>query len=75
MWSYTGYIDYNSGPYNVTFPIGITRVSFNVLINDDNILEENEDFDLIVVDGSLPHHISSGDPGMARIILMDDDGN
>ena len=43
-----GGVDYNSGPYNVTFPIGSTIVLFDVVINDDGILEGTETFTLVI---------------------------
>ena len=67
-------VDYDSGPYNITFSPGITRVPFHVPIIDDNILENDEHFDLIIVDGSLPNHIISGGIEMTRITIMDNDG-
>ena len=48
-----GGIDYNSELYNVTFPAGVTSVSFDVMINDDNILEGNETFILTIANSSL----------------------
>jgi len=48
-----GGVDYDSGPYNVTFPAGITRVQFDVPINDDMILEGDESFALTVSNATL----------------------
>ena len=48
-----GGVDYGSGPYTVTFPAGVTSVSFDVPITDDNILEDDETFDLIISSTSL----------------------
>ena len=52
--------DYGSGPFQVTFPTGETRISFNVTINDDDIMEEDEDFFLIIDIESLPDGITIG---------------
>ena len=43
-----GGVDYNSGPYNVTFPPGFIIASFDVIINDDGVLEETETFTLAI---------------------------
>ena len=48
-----GGIDYDSGPYTVKFPAGQTSVQFNVLINDDSILEGDESFTLTVFNATL----------------------
>ena len=32
-------MDYTSGPYTVTFPAGVTLITFSIPINDDQILE------------------------------------
>ena len=48
-----GGVDYNSGPYSVTFPAGVTSISLNVKINNDNILEGNETFILTIANSFL----------------------
>ena len=53
-----GGIDYNSGPYIVTFPVGQTTTSFNVPINDDDILENVEYFGLSIIPESLPTSVN-----------------
>ena len=50
-------VDYDSGPYNVTFTAGDTLVSFNVAINNDDIFEGNETFSLIIDPSSLPSRV------------------
>ena len=67
-----GGVDYNSGPYNVTFPAGVTNVSFNVLINNDNILEVNEEFNLIIRHSSSSS-ITTGSPHNTTVIILNDD--
>ena len=67
-------MDYDSGPYTVTFPIGVTMVPFNVPITDDMILEGNEYFDLIIVPGSLPNDVTRGNPNRASVTIVDNDG-
>ena len=67
-----GGVDYNSGPYNVTFPAGVTSVSLNVAIKNDNILEGNETFMFIIANSSLSNHIiTTGDHDKATVIIID----
>ena len=65
-----GGVDYQSGPYNVKFPAGVTNVSFNVLINNDNILEVNEEFNLIIRHSSS---IATHSPHRITVIILNDD--
>ena len=67
-------MDYSSGPYFVTIPAGETSATFNVTIINDNILENDEDFDLIIVPGSLPNGVTRGNPGRATVTITNDDG-
>ena len=66
--------DYTSGPYSVQFDAGEDRASFNVSINNDNILEGNEVFNLTVDASSLPGSVTVGDHGQATVTIVDDDG-
>ncbi|XP_065884189.1 uncharacterized protein [Dysidea avara] len=68
-----GGVDYDSGPYTVTFPAGVTRVPFDIPINNDSILENDEDFTVTINPSSLPADITRGDPGSATVTIVDDD--
>ena len=68
-----GGIDYHSGPYNVTFPAGVTFAIFNVSINDDDIIGGNENFTLSVDPSSLPNGVTVGNPGRTIVIVVNDD--
>lgn len=57
----------------ISIPANETRVTFNVLINDDNILEYDENFN-VIINVSLPTGIMVGDPGQAAVTIVDDDG-
>ena len=46
---------------------------FNILIIDDNILEGNENFNLIILAESLPNDIRLGDANMSTVTIVDDD--
>ena len=67
-------VDYGSGPYDVTFPEGETEAQFDVTINDDNILEGNENFNLTIVASSLPSRVDIGNPARATVTIVDNDG-
>lgn len=49
-------------------------MSFNISITDDNIVEGNESFSLVITPESLPYFVSRGIPGVAVVIIMNDDG-
>ena len=70
-----GGVDYDSGPYTVTFPAGVTIVSFDVPINDDNILEDNENFNLYIANIAtlFISRVFSGDLNQSTVTIMDTD--
>ena len=65
--------DYDSGPYTITFPSGVTNASFNVTIVDNDQYESTETFYLIINSFSLPHDMYISNPGHAIVIISDDD--
>ena len=66
-------MDYGSGPYTVTFPVGATSVPFDVPINNDDIFEGNEDFTLTINSSSLPTGGTVGSPGSTVVTIIDND--
>ena len=69
----TGNDDYGPGPYLVTISAGSTRVPFDISIVDDSILlEDNEDFDIIIVPESLPPDVTHGNLSRATVTIIDD---
>jgi len=68
-----GGVDYNSGPYSVTFLANQTSFSFNIPINNDQILEEDEDFTLTIDPSSLPSRCTVSVPSNTTVIIMDND--
>ena len=68
-----GGVDYDSGPYSVTFTAGQTSATINIPINDDNILENTENFAVTIVMGELPTDVTRGDPGSATVNIIDND--
>ena len=69
----TGDVDYDSGPYIVIFPAGMTSVSLNVSIINDDMLEDEENFLLTIDLSSLPNNVTVGDPEEAIVTIVDDD--
>ena len=51
----------------------MTTILFNVSINDDDIFESNETFDLIIDIYSLPSNVTIGDISQATVIILNDD--
>ena len=70
-----GGIDYNSGPYNVTFPAGVTSVTFNITINNDIVLEDDETLYLIITEISLPENITLGKIYITEVTILNDGGS
>ena len=65
-----GGVDYNSGPYTVILPAGLTSALFDIAVYNDTILEDDENFTLTINSSSAPDGISGG---QATVIIMDDD--
>ena len=68
-----GGIDYKSGPFNVTFTVGETSMEFDVPINDDMILENDENFTLVIDMAGLPKDVTVGDHATAVVTIVNDD--
>ena len=75
LYDITGGVDYNSGPYNVTFPAGVTSVSFTITINNDNVLEDHETFNLIIAEDSLPENVILGNPYLNEVRIINIGGS
>ena len=50
------------------------RVTFNVTIIEDNILEHNESFSLSVDPLTLPNRVTTGGSGNTTVTILNDDG-
>ena len=60
--------DYSSGPYTVIIPIGSTNASFDIIINDDDVLEDNEVFVIFIESVTYG---TVGTPRNARVNITD----
>ena len=67
-----GGVDYNSGPHNVTFPARTNNAVLNIIINNDNVLEYNETFNLTIIESSLPGNIILGEIYLAKVTIVSD---
>ena len=65
----TGSVDYNTRPYNVTFPAGSTNASFDIIINDDDVLEDDEIFNISIASITNGHIV--GIPAVATVTIVD----
>ena len=68
-------MDYDSGPYTITFAVGVTAVSFSISITDDSIVEGNERFYLTIDPSSLRDdtNVDVGSIFQATVIIEEDD--
>ena len=66
-------MDYTSGPYTVTFPAGVTMVTFDVPINDDIIFEVDENFMLTINGTSLANGTTCTTLGQAAVTIVDNE--
>ena len=66
-------MDYDSTPINATFTAGTTRAMVNVPVTMDDIVEEQERFNLsFTIPSSLQGQVISGDTATANGIITDD---
>ena len=54
-------------------PAGFTETSYDITILDDNVLEENETFYLLINPSTLPRSVTVGDINQAGITIINDD--
>ena len=66
--------DYASGPYSITIPAGHTSISLDITVTDDGVVEDEEIFRLAIMPESLPYLVSRGNPGVAMVTIVSDDG-
>ena len=59
----------------MTFPAGVTSVSFNITIINDNVLEDSETFNLIIANDSLPEIVTLGETYIMQVTILNFDGS
>ena len=65
-----GDFDYNSGPYNVIFPIGSTNATFDITIINDGVFEFDEIFNISITSITNDHIVGST-PAVATVTIID----
>ena len=55
------------------FPAGIKKVSFSILVKNNVMLENDEDFTLMINSSSLPDYVNNF--AQSTVTIKDDDGN
>ena len=58
----------------VTFSAGVNSSQLNIVITDDNILEDDETFNLTIDQFTLPDGVVVADPSQVTVAIVDDDG-
>ena len=58
---------------NITFPIGVTCAPFDIPIMDDMLSEDNETFNIVIMEESLPFGIILDDPDNTTVTIVDND--
>ena len=66
-----GGVDYDTGPYSVTFPAGNTNVSFDINISIDNLVEVDEEFHITIDPSSLPTGVNISSPYQTTVNIID----
>ena len=65
-------MDYTSTPITATFPAGVNSTTINVPVTKDNIVEENETFELeIFIPVPTKYAVESGNPSRASAMIID----
>ena len=65
--------DYEFRPYMIEFIPGVTRMGFDVLIINDNLVEGNETFILSINESSLSKSVAIDNHSQTAVIIVDDD--
>ena len=68
-----GGIDYNSGPYNVTFPAGTIEAYTDIVLVNDDIYENDEMFNLMIDPSSLPSNVTVYNFDQVTVTILNDD--
>ena len=67
--------DYGPGPFIITFSAGRENSSLSIPITDDDVLEENEMFNLTVrvVQSLILSRVTTGNLEQVTVTIVDDD--
>jgi len=67
----TGNVDYIPGPYNITFPVGVIIVPFDVVLINRNIVDRIKEFKISII---TPSGLSSGNYSSALVTIIGSNG-
>ena len=67
-------MDYQRGPFSLTFTASVNSIPVIVRLIDDNIFEGNENFTLTIDPSSLPNNVMVTQPSVVVVISDDNDG-
>ena len=67
-------MDYTLGSYHAQFNATNTNISLDVLIHNDDLSEDDEDFTCRIDRFSLPSSVTVGYPDQAKITILKNDG-
>ena len=68
----TGNMDYQRGPFSLTFTASVNSIPVIVRLIDDNIFEGNENFTLTIDPSSLPNNVMVTQPSEVVVGISDD---
>ena len=68
------YVDFDNGPFDVTFPANQASVSFNVSLNEDDEVEKDEAFLLEIRSPDLPFGVTQFQDLSCRVTIIDTTG-
>ena len=72
-YHHSGNVDYDPGPYEVTFPAEMITVSFDVSITDDSMFEGNETFTVNILPSTLPSRVVQRAGCVVAVTIDDED--
>ena len=65
-------MDYTSTPINATFPAGVNNTTVDIPVTVDNIVEENETFQVeIFIPVPAKYAVEPGNPSKASVTITD----
>ena len=65
--------DFNLRTRSISFPAGVTRVTFNVTITEDSVLEPNENITVGINPITVPSTVTIGSFNNTTITILNDD--
>jgi len=67
----TGNVDYIPGPYNVTFPVGVVIVPFDVVLINNNTVDTIKEFRISII---APSGLLSENYSSVLVTIIDSNG-